>query len=96
MDAGYPESYSAFSTHMKQQGVGWSDIFALMVTHFHPDHAGLVQIIRDHNIPLLLHKSQEGYIDWINSFFEKHIHKKYVPIKQEGIRCMNSGKAGPA
>lgn len=90
VDAGYPESYIAFKTHMKEQGIDWSNIFALMVTHFHPDHAGLVQTIRERNIPLLLHKSQKGYVAWINSFFEKHIHKKYVPIKPEGIRYINS------
>lgn len=93
VDAGYPESYSAFKNRMQEQGLGWSDLFALMVTHFHPDHAGLVQIIREHDVPLLLHRSQEDHIDWINKFFEKHIHKKYVPIASEGICWLDSAES---
>ena len=58
----------------------FSQIKYLIITHFHPDHAGLVQQLLDNGILLLLHESQKDYLEWINNHFEKHIHKKYKPI----------------
>jgi glyoxylase-like metal-dependent hydrolase (beta-lactamase superfamily II) len=96
VDAGYPESYSAFKSAMKENRIAWEDVGALMITHFHPDHAGLVQTIRSHGVALWLLDCQQGFIEWINDFFEKHVHKQYVPIEPDGVRYLTSAESREA
>jgi len=80
VDAGYPESMNIYTKLLTNINTTFSQIKYLIITHFHPDHAGLVQQLLDYENQLLLHKAQKGYLEWINNHFEKHIHKKYKPI----------------
>jgi glyoxylase-like metal-dependent hydrolase (beta-lactamase superfamily II) len=53
------------------------------VTHFHPDHAGLVQELKNQDAKLILPECQKGFI----STFGEHFKGKsfpYVEIKQNG------------
>ena len=91
VDSGYPESLNTFNKTLTKHNITFSQIKYLIITHFHPDHAGLVQPLMDYGIILLLHENQKGYIEWINNFFKEHVHKKYKPIINENnlLGCLN-------
>jgi glyoxylase-like metal-dependent hydrolase (beta-lactamase superfamily II) len=91
VDAGYPESFNTFGKILSMHSITYSQIKYLIITHFHPDHAGLVQPLMDLGIQLIMHENQKGYIEWMNNYFVKHYtrnkgvpHKKYQPITKEG------------
>jgi len=44
----------------------------LIVTHFHPDHAGLAQNLKDFGTNLILHESQVPFVDKLNNFLKRN------------------------
>src|ERR1700730_9794902 len=77
VDAGWPGTLGAMERSCSRMGIRLSDIPYQLVTHFHPDHAGLVQELRQlgvrlivldvqlHGIPLLSTyvKPRDGFTD---------------------------------
>ena len=41
VDCGWPGTLPQFSAELKRKGVSIKDIKYFLVTHFHPDHAGM-------------------------------------------------------
>jgi glyoxylase-like metal-dependent hydrolase (beta-lactamase superfamily II) len=80
VDSGYPGSLKVFKKILKGYKIKFPQIKYLLITHFHPDHAGLVQILLDYGIQLLLHESQKEYIEKINNYFVSFFNKKYKPV----------------
>lgn len=68
IDTDWPDTLSQLLQSLKQQDITTSDIKYLAVTHFHPDHAGLVQNLKDFGIKLILHENQIPFIDKLNAF----------------------------
>jgi glyoxylase-like metal-dependent hydrolase (beta-lactamase superfamily II) len=93
VDSGYPESLNAFQKTLSKNSITFSQVKYLIITHFHPDHAGLVQPLMDYGIKLLLHENQNENIAWINNYFEEHIHKKYKPIINENIYTLSTSES---
>ena len=49
----------------------------LIITHFHPDHAGLVQNIKDNGAQLVLHSNQASYVGPLKQYFKpQHMFKE--------------------
>lgn len=90
IDAGWPDSAKAFTSIMRERGISFKDIKYLCVTHFHPDHAGLTQLIKENGATLLLHECQKNSVQEINHFFSKHPDKEYRPIDIKGNRILTS------
>jgi endoribonuclease LACTB2 len=77
VDAGWPGTLSKFSAVLKRKGIELAELSYLCVTHYHPDHAGLVEDLKEQGvkhivvepqvpaIPLLkgLTKSDSSYKD---------------------------------
>jgi glyoxylase-like metal-dependent hydrolase (beta-lactamase superfamily II) len=72
IDAGWPDSLNLLLNLLEQKNFRVSDIKYLAVTHFHPDHAGLVQNLKDFGSKLILHERQVAFVDRINDFFKKN------------------------
>jgi ribonuclease/clavin/mitogillin len=63
VDCGWPGSLSQFTAQMKRKGISPSEIKYLLVTHFHPDHAGLVDEFKQLGARLILLESQVGALE---------------------------------
>lgn len=83
IDTDWPDTLPQLLQLLKLQDIKISDINYLLVTHFHPDHAGLVQNLKDYGIRLVLHENQVPYIDKLNAFFKKNPKYKYKEIVGE-------------
>lgn len=82
IDCGWPGTLPKLLSVLKRKDVSPDEINYLLVTHFHPDHSGLAQEIKNLGASLVLMESQLGFIGAMD---ELYASKKlpYLPIKQE-------------
>ena len=81
VDCGWPGTLPKLSAELKRKGSALNEIKYLLVTHFHPDHAGLVQELKVQGIKFILLECQQNFIAALNEFF-KTKNYPYVEIKQ--------------
>lgn len=81
VDCGWPGTLPKLLAELKRKGIAFSEIKYLLVTHFHPDHAGLTEELKNLGVKLILLESQPAYIAPLTELFKT---KKfpYVEIKQ--------------
>ena len=82
IDSGWPGTFPKLLAELKRKGIILNEIKYLLVTHFHPDHAGLTQELKNHGAKLVLMENQINFIEPLTVFFKT---KKfpYVEIKQK-------------
>jgi ribonuclease/clavin/mitogillin len=67
VDCGWPGTLPQFTAELKRKGIAPAEIKFLLVTHFHPDNAGLVQEFKNMGAKLILLESQTGFIGQLNN-----------------------------
>jgi len=82
VDCGWPGTLPKLSGELKRKGSVLKEIKYLLVTHFHPDHAGLVQELKGHGIKFILLECQQHFITSLNEFF-KAKNYPYIEIQQD-------------
>jgi glyoxylase-like metal-dependent hydrolase (beta-lactamase superfamily II) len=80
VDTGMPDTFSQLLHQLSQNNISVNEINYLVVTHFHPDHAGLVQMLKDLGTNLILHEYQVPYVNKLNLFFKKNPKANYRDI----------------
>lgn len=58
VDCGWPDTFPQFTAQLKRKGISPTDIKYILATHFHPDHAGLVEDFKKLGARLILMESQ--------------------------------------
>jgi len=81
VDCGWPGTLPKLSAELKRKGSALNEIKYLMVTHLHPDHAGLAQELKDQRVKLILPECQRDFIAPFHEFFKTKTYP-YVEIKQ--------------
>ena len=81
VDCGWPGTLPKFMAELKRKGISIKEIKHLLVTHFHPDHAGLAQELKNHGLKLIVLEPQINFIPPFADFF-KGKNLPYVPITQ--------------
>jgi glyoxylase-like metal-dependent hydrolase (beta-lactamase superfamily II) len=80
VDAGW--DLPQFTSRLKAYRIPFSDIRYVMFTHHHPDHAGLVQNIKNiSGARLIIHEKQIPYLENLRRYYEKK--GGYEPIRVE-------------
>jgi endoribonuclease LACTB2 len=81
IDCGWPGTLPKLKAALKRKGIALQEIKYLLVTHFHPDHAGIAQDLKNLGVRLILPESQ---VDFITPFAEYFQGKKlpYMEITQ--------------
>ncbi len=74
VDTDFPDTLHRLVSLLKQHDIKISDIKYLLVTHFHPDHAGIVQDLKNSGVRLVILECQVSFIEKLNYFFKKN-HK---------------------
>jgi endoribonuclease LACTB2 len=70
IDCGWPGTLPKFMAELKRKGISIKEIKYLLVTHFHPDHAGLTQELKNLGIKLILLENQGNFIASLSEFFK--------------------------
>jgi endoribonuclease LACTB2 len=81
VDCGWPGTLPKFSAELRRKGISLNEIKYLLLTHFHPDHAGLTQELKELGTKLLLLESQIDFIAPLSKLFKKKT-LPYVEISQ--------------
>lgn len=93
VDTDWPDTLPQLLHLLRQQDIQVSDIKYLIVTHFHPDHAGIVENLKDLGINLILHESQVAFTDRLNEFFSKNRKYNYKDISQKDNIVVSSAES---
>jgi endoribonuclease LACTB2 len=78
IDIGWPGTLPRLQNMLKRKGVAQAELAALLVTHYHPDHAGLTQELRNLGVRLLVLDSQQPGIPLLAAIMKPS--DGYVPI----------------
>ncbi len=62
IDVGWPGTLPVLLSVLKRKGVPFQKVRYLLVTHYHPDHAGLAQELKDQGVRLVVMDSQRSSI----------------------------------
>ena len=62
VDCGWPGTMPLLLANLKRADIALSALKYLLVTHFHPDHAGLAQELKQAGLTLLVFEGQEPFI----------------------------------
>ena len=93
VDTDWAGTLQAFYKKVKELNI--TNIDYLLITHYHPDHMGIVQDIIDNmNVKLLVIDVQKDYIHCSDQIFEKNNNINFNPISTEPliISCKDSRK----
>jgi ribonuclease/clavin/mitogillin len=84
LDSGWPHCLPTLKNQVKTSGLKFSDIRYVMMTHAHPDHAGLTQTVkRLCGAQLVIHEKQVPFLQELNAFFERKHDADFEPIRVE-------------
>jgi ribonuclease/clavin/mitogillin len=90
VDAGW--GMPQFTAQLKAYQVPLSSIKYVLFTHHHPDHAGLIQAVRDvSGAKLIIHRAQIPFLEDLRAFYEKK-GEAYVPIRVEKGDLVSPGQ----
>lgn len=78
VDVGWPGTMGKLAATMKRKGIAIGDVGHLLVTHYHPDHAGLVQEVKSHGVRLVVMEGQADFIPALKQWMKPEMH--YVDI----------------
>jgi|SRR5215216_3360968 len=70
IDCGWPGTLPQFTKVLQRKGISLSEIKYLLVTHFHPDHAGLAQDLKNHGAKLILPECQKDFVAPFAEYFK--------------------------
>src|SRR3972149_3746655 len=92
VDSGWPGTLPKFMGELKRKGISPDDIKYLLVTHFHPDHAGLTQELKNLGAKLILLESQVSFISPLADFY-KPKNYPYIEIQQKDNITLKFGES---
>ena len=95
VDAGWPGRLPSLTSVLRRCDVDPGGIAYVMLTHAHPDHAGLTQEIKKATgARLLVHERQIPHLQALGSFFERR--GGYEPIVVDGDDVVVASDGGRA
>ncbi len=84
VDAGMPGSLPKFKAQLKTYQIDFPAIRYVMFTHTHPDHAGIIQEIKNASgAKLIIHEIQVAHLPELDAFAEKKGIRGYTSIRIE-------------
>ena len=93
IDTGWPDTFAQLLQLLNQNNICVNEINYLAVTHFHPDHAGLAQNLKDLGTTLLLHEYQVPYLNKLNLFFKKNPKANFKDITAGSNLVLNESQS---
>ncbi len=82
VDCGWPGTLPQFLKVLQRKDIPLNEMKYLLVTHFHPDHAGLVQELKNRGLKFILPDCQAPFVGSLADYF-KGKPLPYVEIKQD-------------
>jgi ribonuclease/clavin/mitogillin len=81
IDVGWPGTMPKLFSILKRKGVAFQKIKYLLVTHYHPDHAGLVQEMKEQGVRLIVIDSQVAFIPMLARYMKPKDHYRKISLE---------------
>lgn len=92
-DTGWAGTFAAFCNAMGQLGISVQSIRAVMVSHFHPDHMGIVSDIAACGAEIWVMDVQKDYVHATDGIFMKDARARFVPIDDSKVTLVPIGES---
>lgn len=88
VDCGWPGTLGKLKSRFKGKGIELTQVQYLLVTHYHPDHAGLTQELRNAGLRLILMDTQVPFVGQLKKIMKPN--SGYIDIVVEGSFVLKS------
>ena len=85
-DTGWAGTFRKFCREMGEKGIPVQEISYVLISHFHPDHCGIVQEIADCGAMIAVMEPQRNDIHAADRVFLKEGRKDYRPVVDQKVR----------
>ncbi len=93
IDVGWPGTLPKLRGSLKRLGLTLKDLHYLLITHYHPDHAGLVQEVKDAGVKHVIFEQQVAAVALLKSYMKPN--SGYVEIRiHDSIRLTTMASRG--
>jgi glyoxylase-like metal-dependent hydrolase (beta-lactamase superfamily II) len=93
VDVGWPGTVPKLQAALKRVGVPLDGIGYLLATHYHPDHAGAAQELKQQGVQLVVLENQPAGIDLLNGWMKAKPQYHYVDIILETSVNLHSAES---
>ena len=86
-------SLGALFKALKAEGISLGEVNYLLVSHFHPDHAGLAQDLKEMGLVLLVMEEQRDFLHVQDAIYARSNDQNFKPIQEKGncyLQCSQS------
>ncbi len=94
VDSGFPGTLPKLSAELKRKGCALGEIKYFLPTHYHPDHAGLAQELKNQGVKLIVLEQQVKFIPLFTEFFKtkKYSYQEIKLNDNLNLKCEDSRK----
>ena len=82
-DCDCANTFHKLSKALKAEGISLGEVNYLLVSHFHPDHAGLAQNLKEMGLTLLVMEEQRAYLHVQDAIYAKANDQQFKPISEK-------------
>ena len=88
-DTGWAGTFNEFCKALGVAGKRLQGISYIMISHFHPDHMGIVQEIADHGATIVVPELQKPYLHTADDIFTKDKRIRFKPIEDDKVKVIS-------
>jgi ribonuclease/clavin/mitogillin len=81
VDVGWPGTMGKLLAMLKRKGIAVEEIRYLLATHYHPDHAGLVQDVKIKGVRLMVMEGQREFIPVLKQWMKPEMNYLDIDIR---------------
>ncbi|MBR6477032.1 MAG: MBL fold metallo-hydrolase, partial [Lachnospiraceae bacterium] len=85
-DTGWAGTFPQLCRELGELGIPVQKITHILISHFHPDHAGIAQEIADLGAVILAPELQRPFLHAADPIFAKEKNAAFVPIRDDQVR----------
>lgn len=93
VDCGWPGTLPLLLANLKRFDIALSAFKYLLVTHFHPDHAGLAQELKHAGLQLLVFDGQDAFIPRLKQWMKPEMHYQDITLHDNVAMSLAGSRA---
>ena len=93
IDTGFPSTMNNLGRSIRQAGIQLKEIDWVMVTHFHPDHAGCIQELKNEGVQFIAVDLQVPFIDGMELMMMEKWHYQSLNRADNRIISIDESRA---
>jgi endoribonuclease LACTB2 len=93
VDVGWPGTMGKLAAMLKRKGTGLERINYLLATHYHPDHAGLAQEVKNRGVRLMVIEGQREAIPLLKQWMKPEMRYLDIDLRDNTAVTLTESRA---